>query len=321
MARDIEKTGFILYYDKFELLDQLDDAGFRAIIRAFYHYSKTGTVDVLDNPALNVIFGMLRQAMDASERKTAERSKSAQSAANNRWSPTITAADIEKNACEPMRNDAECMRSDANSMRSDAEGMRTHAEGMRIDAEHMRTDAECMRTDAEGMRSDAERCLNIKQETINNKQETINNNELHHPVDARARGNPFSDDYEPADPDPVVAYAARCLVGMSPNNVDELVSFRDVLPDDLIIHAIDETAASGARAYRYTRTILNRYVRDGIRTIAEAQAADDKRKEAKTSGVNTGHPEQDEDLWAGFTPEQIKINKLAKLKDVLIMSA
>lgn len=121
----------------------------------------------------------------------------------------------------------------------------------------------------------------------------------------RARDNPFSDDYQPSDPDPVVGYASRCLVGLTPNNINELVSFRDELPDDLIIHAIDEGVGNGARAYKYIKAILNRYVREGIRTVAEAEAAEEKRKGAKKDGVNTGPPEQDEDLWAGFTPEQI----------------
>lgn len=125
------------------------------------------------------------------------------------------------------------------------------------------------------------------------------------PTTTRARDNPFSDNYQPSDPDPVVGYASRCLVGLTPNNIDELVSFRDELPDDLIIHAIDEGVGNGARAYKYTKAILNRYVRDGIRTVAEAEAAEERRKEAKKDGVDSGHPEQVEDLWAGFTPEQI----------------
>ena len=123
---------------------------------------------------------------------------------------------------------------------------------------------------------------------------------------ARARDNPFSADYAPRAPDPLVAYAARTLTRMSPNNVEELLSFRDELPDELIIHAIDETTASGSTAYRYTKAILNRYVDQGIKTVAEAEA----KKKGGTNAVDSGPT--DEDLFAGFTPEEIaEIERLA----------
>lgn len=123
---------------------------------------------------------------------------------------------------------------------------------------------------------------------------------------ARARDNPFSADYAPRAPDPLVAYAARTLTRMSPNNVEELLSFRDELPDELIIHAIDETTASGSTAYRYTKAILNRYVDQGIKTVAEAEA----KKKGGTNAVDSGPTE--EDIFAGFTPEEIaEIERLA----------
>lgn len=118
---------------------------------------------------------------------------------------------------------------------------------------------------------------------------------------ARARDNPFSADYAPRAPDPLVAYAARTLTRMSPNNVEELLSFRDELPDELIIHAIDETTASGSTAYRYTKAILNRYVDQGIKTVAEAEA----KKKGGTNAVDSRPT--DEDLFAGLTPEQIAL--------------
>jgi DnaD/phage-associated family protein len=124
---------------------------------------------------------------------------------------------------------------------------------------------------------------------------------------ARACDNPFSADYAPRAPDPLVAYAARTLTRMSPNNVEELLSYRDELPDELIIHAIDETTASGSTAYRYTKAILNRYVDQGIKTVAEAEA---KKKGGNTNAVDSRPTE--EDLFAGFAPEEIaEIERLA----------
>lgn len=153
---------------------------------------------------------------------------------------------------------------------------------------------------------------NKDNKTIDNKtidkDEEVNTTPT--PPRARARENPFSADFDPAslEPDPIVTYAEKTLMGLSPNNVDELVSFRDTLPDDVIVYAIDQTTGNGVRAYNYVRAILNRYVRDGIKSVADAKAAEDKRKAGDKHGNDAKSAANDDaDLWAGMSEEDIKL--------------
>ena len=78
--------------------------------------------------------------------------------------------------------------------------------------------------------------------------------------------------------DSLVAYAQSNLMHLGPYNMDELISFRDALPDEVIQHAIDEACAAGVRRYKYVKSILNRYVEQGFKSVAEVEAYEEQRK-------------------------------------------
>lgn len=96
-------------------------------------------------------------------------------------------------------------------------------------------------------------------------------------------GNPFGDNDHHRRPDfnTLEAYASSNLRYMSPYNLEELISFRDSLPDELIRYAIDEACANGKPEYSYARSILNRYVDSGFRTIGDVKAHEAKRRQAQ----------------------------------------
>jgi DnaD/phage-associated family protein len=100
--------------------------------------------------------------------------------------------------------------------------------------------------------------------------------------------NPFGEAATAAAPvlDPLVAYAQNNLMHLGPYNMDELISFRDALPDELIQHAIDEACATGVRRYKYVKSILNRYVEQGFKSVADVEAYETQRK--KKGGTNGG---------------------------------
>ena len=75
-----------------------------------------------------------------------------------------------------------------------------------------------------------------------------------------------------------MAYAQNNLMHLGPYNMDELISFRDALPDEVIQHAIDEACAAGVRRYKYVKSILNRYVEQGFKSVAEVEAYEEQRK-------------------------------------------
>lgn len=83
--------------------------------------------------------------------------------------------------------------------------------------------------------------------------------------------------------DTVEAYAAGNLDQLSPKNMDELVSFLDDLPEDVVRFAIDEACANGARKYAYVRSILNRYLAQGLKTLGDVKAWEERRDREKQS--------------------------------------
>ena len=108
--------------------------------------------------------------------------------------------------------------------------------------------------------------------------------------DNAGEANPFGDsDYEP-DTNTVEVYASTHLHHMSPTNMDDLVWFKTKMQDDLIRYAIDEACAQGVRTFAYVRSILNRYVRDEIRSLDEIKAIEARRERER--GNQDEVPEQ-----------------------------
>lgn len=96
---------------------------------------------------------------------------------------------------------------------------------------------------------------------------------------AREEVNPFGeDDGDRADTNTVERYASINLQYMSPTAMEEIVSFRDSLEDDVIRHGIDVACDNGKRVWSYARAILNRYVQEGARTMSEAKASDERNR-------------------------------------------
>lgn len=112
--------------------------------------------------------------------------------------------------------------------------------------------------------------------------------------------------YNPPNPNPITptcgggygpaaatleAYASGNLQYMSPRNMEELDSFREDLPEDVIRYAIDEACANGKRTWAYVKAILNRYVQDGVKSIGDIRDREQKReKSANKSRVIANNP-------------------------------
>lgn len=86
-----------------------------------------------------------------------------------------------------------------------------------------------------------------------------------------------------------ITYAINELGHLSPMNMQELNTFREDLPDDVIIYGINEACSSKVRTWKYARSILNRYVSAGYKTIGEIKADEAKREAAKANMVSDGH--------------------------------
>lgn len=95
---------------------------------------------------------------------------------------------------------------------------------------------------------------------------------------ARVRETAFGE----VEADPVIISVQSNLTGLTATHYNELAQFREILGDDLVIHAIDETVGNSARSWNYTKAILEDYVRGNVRTVGEAKERSEKRKRKHT---------------------------------------
>lgn len=100
--------------------------------------------------------------------------------------------------------------------------------------------------------------------------------------------NPYADTRDGERPDfgTLEAYASSNLRTFSPGHMQELVSFKDDFPDEVIRLAIDQACGCNAPSWNYVRKVLNNWLDKGIKTEADAKAeiARGKPKEEKPGG-------------------------------------
>lgn len=98
--------------------------------------------------------------------------------------------------------------------------------------------------------------------------------------------NPYADTRdgdERPDFGTIEAYASSNLRTFSPGHMQELVSFKDDFPDEVIRLGIDQACGCNAPSWNYVRKVLNNWLDKGIKTEADAKAeiARGKPKEEK----------------------------------------
>lgn len=70
----------------------------------------------------------------------------------------------------------------------------------------------------------------------------------------------------------IEVYASSNLRTFTPGNMQELVSFKDDFPDEVLFLAIDQACGANAPAWNYVRKVLNNWLDKGIKTAADAKA-------------------------------------------------
>ncbi len=80
--------------------------------------------------------------------------------------------------------------------------------------------------------------------------------------------------------DTVQNYAQQYLVGLTSTHLEEIDQYSEIVGEELVKHAIDESIANGVRSWAYVRGILRGYMKDNIKTIAQAEQAKESHKKA-----------------------------------------
>ena len=92
---------------------------------------------------------------------------------------------------------------------------------------------------------------------------------------------------------------------ISKRNKEATVSYikaEDILPEELIRHAIDEACAAGKRTWSYTRAILTRYRDSGFRTVGEAKAAKPAPKSAAAAKPSFNYAQRTDTDYSASDP-------------------
>lgn len=84
--------------------------------------------------------------------------------------------------------------------------------------------------------------------------------------------------YGQIEVDPVIVELQKNIGAMTVSHYDDLAAFRQDIPDDLVLEAISEAVAHGARTWAYVRSILQGYVKDGVKTVGQARERSERRK-------------------------------------------
>ena len=91
----------------------------------------------------------------------------------------------------------------------------------------------------------------------------------------------------------IEAYASSYLRNLSPGQMQELVSFKDDFPDEVLFMAIDQACGCNAPSWNYVRKVLNNWLDKGIKTAADAKADIARGKQ------NAKPPEMEREIkWA-----------------------
>ncbi len=109
--------------------------------------------------------------------------------------------------------------------------------------------------------------------------------------------------------DPLIVKVQRELFGLTDTHYDLLAQYRADMSDELVSYAIDEAVANGARKWSYVEGILLRLKSDGIRTVGEAKAAEERRRQKGRDAPRQVHAQQftqrsytDAELESGVSP-------------------
>lgn len=98
---------------------------------------------------------------------------------------------------------------------------------------------------------------------------------------------------EKPDFDTLEAYASANLQCLTSGNMAELVSFKADLPEDVIRFAIDAANANGVRKWAYVRSILQRWVEAGIKTLGDAKAEAETKRGKKAEATRFDYQQRD----------------------------
>ena len=113
--------------------------------------------------------------------------------------------------------------------------------------------------------------------------------EIENRVRVRGNGSPAVD----AGLAEIIGSYEENIGSFPPAAKDALIGWREVFADDLILLAIKKAALSGVRKWNYINGILKAWKNEGVKTLGDVQARDQRRKPpaGQQPGYSQGNPD------------------------------
>ena len=116
----------------------------------------------------------------------------------------------------------------------------------------------------------------IEQQT-DNKQITTNKNDKNEKNDKETK----EEEEEKGNSNCISFYMENINPLITPNEAETLKNYCEDLSDDIITYAIQEAIDHNARNMAYIKTILNRYVNEGIKTVEQLKMQENIKKQTE----------------------------------------
>lgn len=144
--------------------------------------------------------------------------------------------------------------------------------------------------------------------SVLNKQNETKQNETNISAAANTRANCFE------------TYTVCFGGSMSPFQIEEIRSFmEDGITEEVICRAFEKAAEVGAK-YSYARSILNRWAKKGVRTMADVEREEEEFRKKRKSHNQSGRPVRKEaipewfDQWQPVETQDTKIENFEEEK-------
>ena len=116
-----------------------------------------------------------------------------------------------------------------------------------------------------------------------NKNQNQNQRDINIGVSAGARAQ-VETAFGTIEVDSLIVKVQRELSGLTDAHYEELAHFRELLGDEMVSQAIDDSVGQGKRMWYYTRSILQRWLDSGFKTVGEVRAHEEQRAKVRPQG-------------------------------------
>ena len=273
----MERKSFIIYIEMDEYLSKLTDEQCGRVTKAMFAYAKGEEVDLGGDVAAEIVFSVFKNRFDADDEKYREKVEQCKEAGR------ASAEARRKNRTE--RTDVESVQN-ADGARDSAD--ETDSENERIERPLLSVERKA--TDVNG-RSFS---LNEIERKATKSTDTVTDTVTDTDITCKEIDNIYinnNDDDDNTDNFKRLVSAYEGNIGpLSSVVVRSLKNLLETHPPDLVIHAIEEAARSGANSIRYIEGIFNNWDRYGIKDVSGAKAHELERTRKMRASPNQGMP-------------------------------